>query len=226
MRGGRPCYAQGVTPLRFYFDFISPYSYVAWTQIRALATRHGRQVQPVPILFAALLEARGARGPAEEPARRAWLIKDVQRAAATAGVPLELPPAHPFNPLLALRIASLPAAPAELDRRIDALYRAAWAGGPGVTDPAILARWLDTESFDGDRLVAEAQTAAAKNQLRVQTDAALQAGVFGVPTVAADGELFFGFDNFPHLDRFLRGEDPVRSELVERWRTLPGITRR
>src|SRR5262245_43625018 len=94
--------------IRFFFDFISPYSYLAWTQLPQLAQRHSCTVQATPVLFAALLDAHGTKGPAEVPARRRYVMKDIARKAHAFGVPIDVPFAHPFNPLLALRIASLP----------------------------------------------------------------------------------------------------------------------
>ena len=96
-------------PLLFYFDFISPYAFLAWTQIRGIAARCEREVEPVPVLFAGLLNAHDQKGPAEIPAKRRYLFKDIARKAHRLGVAsVAPPPAHPFNPLLPLRIASLP----------------------------------------------------------------------------------------------------------------------
>ena len=77
--------------LRFHFDYLSPYAYLAWTQIHALAQRHGRTVEPVPTLFAALLAHGGTKGPAEIPAKRIYVFKDALRTARLLGVPLQLP---------------------------------------------------------------------------------------------------------------------------------------
>ena len=120
-------------PIRLYFDFISPYAYLAWKGVHALAAEHGRSVEAVPILFAALLDAHGTKGPAEVPAKREYVFKDALRRATMAGLTLVPPPAHPFNPLLALRAASFPADdPAGQRRLIDELFAATWAGGGGV----------------------------------------------------------------------------------------------
>jgi 2-hydroxychromene-2-carboxylate isomerase len=207
-------------PIHFHFDFVSPYSYLGWTQVHALAGRHARQVEPVPTLLAALLDARGARGPAEEPARRAYIIKNVARAAHRLGVPIELPPAHPFNPLLALRLASLPMAAETRRHLIDRLFAATWIEGRGVTDRAVVAGIVAAAGLP-ETALAEAESPEAKARLKGQTEAALAAGVFGVPTLIVDGELFFGVDSIPDVDRFLRGEDPVTPELLRRWAALP-----
>lgn len=196
-------------PVRFYFDFISPYAYLAWTQIGALAQRHGRQVEPVPTLFAGLLEANGQLGPAEIPRKRSYIFKDTARIAHGLGVPLRAPVAHPFNPLLGLRVASADLAPELRARVIDVLFRAVWGGGPGITEPATVQRLLDDAGLDGAALVAGAASDPIKQRVRAQTDEALAAGAFGVPTMLADGELFWGVDSLPHLERRLDGKDPI-----------------
>ena len=202
-------------PLRFLFDFVSPYSYLAWTQIHRLAERNGREVEPVPIVLGAVLKARNAKGPAEVPHRRVYAARDLGRLAHVYGVPLVPPPVHPFNSLLPLRVASLPAPPAVRRALIDALFASTWVTGEGTTDRAVVARAADAAGL-GDEALAEAETDAGKLRLRQQTEEALAAGVFGVPTLFADGEMFFGNDSLPHLERFLRGEQPpLPDDLVE-----------
>jgi 2-hydroxychromene-2-carboxylate isomerase len=214
-------------PVRFYFDFLSPYAYLAWTQIDGLADRHGREVEPVPILFAALLGAHGTKGPAEIPAKRVYVWKDVLRTARVLGVPLATPPAHPFNPLLALRVSSIEMPRAERRRLVDALYRATWGGGPGVTDPEVVARIATGAGFDGPALVRTAATDAVKARLKAQTDEALAHGAFGVPSLLVDGELFWGYDSLGHVERRLNGRDPLGDTDIMRWKDLPvGATRR
>jgi len=208
------------SPLVFYFDFISPYAFLAWTQIRDLAKRCERAVEPVPILFAALLDAHGQRGPAEIPAKRQYLFKDVARKAHRLGVSsVTPPPAHPFNPIHALRVASLPQAPEERERIIDALYRAAWTERRAIDAPDAVAGVLESAGLDGAALVAAAQSPDIKSALRTATDGAIARGVFGVPSVLVDDELFWGTDSLTDLEAFLRGELPAFSD--EGWRDLP-----
>src|SRR6476646_612833 len=110
--------------VRFHFDFVSPYAYVAWTQIHRVVETRAAVVEPVPVLFAALLNAHGTKGPAEVPAKGVYVFKDASRKAHAAGLPpLEPPPTHPFNPLLALRV-TVAAPAAERRRVIDALFAA------------------------------------------------------------------------------------------------------
>lgn len=210
--------------LRYYLDFISPYAYLGWPQARALAGRCGVELRPVPVLFAAMLDAHGHKGPAEIEPKRLYTFKHVTRLAHDLGVPLRPPPAHPFNPLLALRVASLPRLSAdERLRVIDALYELVWARGIGVTDPAAVARELEAAGLPGPAMVAEASTPAVKDRVRSQTEDALARGVFGVPTfeVERTGELFWGQDSIPHVERHLAGQDPVTPAWLEHWKDLP-----
>jgi 2-hydroxychromene-2-carboxylate isomerase len=215
-------------PLRFHFDYISPYAYFAWTQIHALAEKHGRAVEPVPVLFAGLLDAHGTKGPAEIPAKRLYVAKDAMRKARALKLPFAPPPTHPFNPLLALRISSLPLAPHMRKKLIDRFYAATWGDdGPGVTDPEAVAKMLGELGLDGPQTIADATTPEGKERVRAQTERAVSDGIFGVPSILADGELFWGVDSLEHLDRFLTGEPPFDPAILERWgRVVPSAARR
>jgi 2-hydroxychromene-2-carboxylate isomerase len=205
-----------MTALRFYLDFVSPYTYVGWKRIHALAERHGREVEPVPIVFGAVLKARGARPQIEIPHRRDYLIADILRLAALHGVPLVPPPEHPFRSLLALRLASLAMAPAARRAVVDECFDAAWARGEKLGDHAVVARIAAKHALS----LADAESDENKHRLRAQTDEALALGAFGVPTIFVDGQMFFGNDSFPYLDRFLGGENAAPPEKLAEWRQV------
>ncbi|HEX8440297.1 2-hydroxychromene-2-carboxylate isomerase [Archangium sp.] len=208
-------------PLRFFFDYVSPYSYLAWTQLPALAERHGRTVELVPVLFAGVLNALGTMGPAEVPSKRFYIYKHTRRIAHELGVPFVMPEAHPFNPLPALRMTvAVRDAEARL-RLASALFSAMWAGGGGLMEPERLVSVVSSVGLDASVLLAEARTPEVKDQVRRNTEELLALGGFGVPTLVAEGELFFGVDSLGHLERFLRGEDPLTREELERLRHLP-----
>jgi 2-hydroxychromene-2-carboxylate isomerase len=184
----------------YWFDFVSPYAWVGFRPSRALAEKHGLPFVPRPVLFAGLLDAHGLVGPAEVPAKRAYIFKDAYRKAHARGLPpLVLPPSHPFNPLVALRAA---VADPSVDR-IDALFAAAWIEGRAIDTPDAVA------AIVGEEVVRAASTPEVKARLRAQTDEAAKRGIFGVPTLELDGELFWGSDALEHADAFLRGDDPV-----------------
>jgi 2-hydroxychromene-2-carboxylate isomerase/catechol 2,3-dioxygenase-like lactoylglutathione lyase family enzyme len=197
------------SPIVFYFDYLSSNAYLAWTQLPALAERFGRRIEPVAVVFGKLLERYGQMGPAEVPPKVHWMSKNNLRKAVALGVDLKPPAFHPFNPLLALRASSLDLPGDGTTRLVDALFRAVWSEQRHVSEPAVLEAIASEVGLDGGSVVAAAQSDEVKLRLRKQTDDALAAGVFGVPTVIVDGELFFGFDDFPWLERFLDGRDPL-----------------
>lgn len=202
--------------LEFFFDFISPYAYLASERIEALASRHGCSLEWRPILLSALLNHNQQRGPAEIPDKRRYTLKHLLRLSADHGIPLGIPPAHPFNPLLPLRILALrPEA-----GLVHHLFRACWKDGRAIDTTEALRELMDEDTLK------QANSADAKQRVRQNTDEALARGVFGVPTVAVEGELFWGFDAFPHLERFLEGDDPIDARLVQRWENLPASASR
>jgi len=210
----------GPSPIAFYFDFISPYAFLGWVAVDAIATRHRRAVEPVPVLFAGLLDAHGHKGPAEIPAKRRYLFKDIARKAHRLGLPtVTPPPAHPFNPLLALRVASLPNSPELQKQIIDALYFAVWTKGRAIDTRENVTAILAEAGLDGHGLVASAETPGAKARLRTATDAAIARGIFGVPTLVVDDELFWGTDSLADLELLLEGKLPAFSD--EDWNRLP-----
>jgi len=198
-----------VARVLFYFDYISTNAYLAWLQMPTIARRHGYVLEPVPVLFAGLLDAHGTTGPAEVPAKSLWMFKNNLRKAALSGVPLNPPAFHPFNPLLALRVTSLARDLDECDALIGRLFEAVWVRGEHVSEPEIVERAARDVGLDGAALVAAAAESEAKTRLREQTDDAIAHGVFGVPSMEVNGEVFWGYDDLPYLELHMAGEDPL-----------------
>lgn len=204
--------------LRFCFDYISSNAYLVWKRLPDLAAKYGIEAQPVPVLFAGLLEAHGQLGPAEVRPKALWMALNNLRKASLLGVPLNPPAHHPFNPLLALRISSLPLEPRARDALIDRLFDAVWVNQLHVSEPAVVERLAREAGLDGPRLVEQAQSPESKQRLRRQTDEAIARGVFGVPTMEVGDALFWGYDDLPYLELFLAGEDPLDPAAVKQWR--------
>lgn len=214
-------------PLLLYFDFLSPYAYLASCELPKLAARFGRIIEPRPILLAALLSANGQKGPAEIPNKRVYMFKDVLRTAHALELPIAPPPSHPFNPLLALRAASQPLERDLRERFIAGLWRAAWGGERrDISDRATVASIASDAGLDGAAALAFADSEAGKSAVRAQTDQALARGAFGVPSIDVDGELFWGYDAFPHIERRLEGRDPIKELDLALWQSLPASAQR
>ena len=204
----------------FYFDFISPNAYLAWHRLPQLEARHDVDVRPRPVLFAALLDASKRIGPAERPSTRRWMLLNCMRKAEQLSIPFAPPPSHPFNPLLALRVVGAIDDGASRRRAIDALFSAVWAERRGVESADTVIAALDAAGLDGATLVRAATGDRAKAGLREATDAAIERGVFGVPTMFVGDELFWGFDDFPQLERHLAGESPITATSIAAWRSV------
>jgi 2-hydroxychromene-2-carboxylate isomerase len=201
--------------LRFHFDFISPYSYLAWCRVGAFAHDHDLRVEPKPTLFAALLNHLDHKGPGEIPEKRAYMFKDCQRLAAQLDVPFVPVFSHPFNPLPSLRATLLDMDDNTRQQLVTRLFNATWAESRDVGSAEVVAAICADAGVPG--ALARIQDPAVKKGLLDASREAIQLGVFGVPTMIVDGELFWGNDSFPHLARYLAGKDTVRLEELERW---------
>ncbi len=189
-----------------YFDFISPYAYLAFEHLPvALQDAGSYAVAYKPIVFGALLNAHGQLGPAEIAAKRDWTSRHVSWLARTNGIRLRHPAMHPFNPLGALRLAvACATADAGLPNRYvcTTIFRHVWQSGLDAADP----QRLDTLR---ERLVParDPQDPAVKARLHALTDEALALGLFGVPSFVVDGRIFWGFDALPMLRAHLLDDE-------------------
>jgi len=208
--------------LRFYFDYISSNAYLAWVRLPAIAERFALRVEPVPVLFAGLLEANGQLGPAEIRPKATWMARNNLRKAAQLGVRLKPPAFHPFNPLLPLRVSSLDLEPAGRSALISRLFEGTWADQLATSEPAVVERLVREAGLaDPAGLVERASGPEVKQRLRDQTEGAIERGVFGVPIFEVEGELFWGYDDLPYLELFLSGEDPIDPEEAKLWGVGP-----
>ncbi len=189
--------------IRFYLDFISPYAYLAFERLPLALMGQSWIIEHKPVLFAAMLKHHGQLGPAEIPGKREWTYRQVAWLARQHGVPLQLPAAHPFNPLALLRLA-VASDPQGLPNRYvcETIFHHVWRGGADPNDPLRIEQLVA-------QLPKEADPASndVKQRLKTHTDEAIAKGVFGVPTFEVDDRLFWGLDALPMLRGYL-DEDP------------------
>ena len=209
--------------ITFYLDFISPYAYLAFEQLPQALMGHSYSVTHKPILFAALLKHHGQLGPAEIAPKRDWTYRQVLWLAHSLGVQMQLPAAHPFNPLALLRLAVACQAQGEPNRLVcETLFRHVWRGGADAADAARLQQV--TAQLAPAR---EANADDVKAQLKAHTDEAIALGIFGVPTFAVDGKLFWGVDAQPMLRDYLAGDPWFDGPAWDTARQLPtGVSRK
>jgi 2-hydroxychromene-2-carboxylate isomerase len=213
--------AAAATPARvdWYFDFISPYSYLAFESLpSALA---GIEPAPAiryrPLLFAGLLNHWGHLGPAEVPPKRRFTYEHVLWLADRHGIAMKLPRHHPFNPLPLLRAAIAAASTREV---IERLFRFVWRDGALPDEPGF-AQVLDALGLDETALA----TSQVKAALRANGEAAIAEGVFGVPTAVArtvrGTRTIWGFDTLPMLADWLRNAPVFGGAEMARAAALP-----
>jgi 2-hydroxychromene-2-carboxylate isomerase len=209
----------------FYFDPISPYAWLASRQLNRFQDT-GARFDFKPVLFAALLDANGQRGPAEIPAKRAYIMRDVLRIASRLGIPFEGPPTHPYNPLRALRACIAVPDPEERQRFAIALMDAAWSRGLDITEEKVITTVAAGCGLDGPALVAKSVSPEVKQQLIDATQNALAAGVFGVPTFCYQNELFWGSDRLDDVLWTLQGHIVDENKLEQVLARPASATRR
>jgi 2-hydroxychromene-2-carboxylate isomerase len=204
-----------------HLDFISPYAYLAFEKLPEALKGLSYAVEYRPVLFAGLLKHHGQLGPAEIPPKRDWTYRQVLWLAQAHGIALELPAAHPFNPLGLLRLALACGDDGTANRYVcETIFRHVWRGGAEAADASRLQALQ--EQLQPKR---DPASDAVKAQLKANTEAAIARGVFGVPTFEVDGKLFWGFDALAPLRASLEGHPWFESGDWERAAALPGMQR-
>jgi 2-hydroxychromene-2-carboxylate isomerase len=189
----------------FYFDFSSPYGYLAATQIDALAAKHGRAVAWHPFLLGVAFKTTGQRPLTEQPIRGPYHLRDFDRSARLLGVPFKLPEPFPFASLAACRAFYWleDGDEAKAKALAKAVYHAAFGEGRDVRAVDAVAAIAKPLGIDPAALKAACDDPGIKDKLRLAVDAAISRGVFGSPFIIADGEPFWGHDRLAQLDRWL-----------------------
>lgn len=212
---------------RLYFDFISPYSYLAVAELEPFAQRTGAVVELVPVVYGAILEATDLVGPVESPTKRDYTFLDAMRRAERLGLPFEGPPTHPFRSLEALRTVCLFRDRRDVGRLVERLMHLCWGEGAALTDLDVLRSAVTDVGLDATRLGERIAESSVKQQLIDLTTEALDRGVFGIPTFELDGELFWGHDRMDDLaDRLSGRAAPPDEKLNEVLARPRGVKRR
>lgn len=198
--------------IRWVFDVISPFAYLAYPRVTQLP----QEPEFVPVLLAGLLQHFGQRGPAEIPSKRRFTYRYVLWRARQLGMPMRFPPAHPFNPLAALRLIIA----AGCDRRaVGTVLEAVFRDGRDVTDAAVIAALARTLGVaDSHAAIARPEV---KLRLRENTDWARSQGIFGVPTLVVGEELFWGQDAVEMASDYLGAPERFEDEAMRAVDSLP-----
>lgn len=180
----------------YYFDFGSPASYLAYTQIQKLEQQTGATAIYKPMLLGGVFQATGNHSPVTIPAKGKYTFTDFARFAKRYGVPLNMNPSFPINTLMLMRaaIGLQLTNPARFMPYCDAVYQAIWVDAKNMNDPATVGQVLQAAGFDPMAMVALANAQSTKDALKVATEESVARGVFGAPTFFVGPQMFWGQD--------------------------------
>jgi len=192
-------------PIDFYFEFASPYGYLASTRIDAIAARHGRTVCWHPIMLGAAFKVTGAQPIVHMPLKGDYMMRDLPRFARLLGVPFMAPPVMPANSLAASRacIWLEQDDPAKAKALAQAVFDAHWGAGRDIGSPEDIADIAAPLGIERTALLGAVADQAIKDRLKQATEAAIERGVFGSPFFLVDGEPFWGADRLDQVERWL-----------------------
>ena len=192
-------------PIDFYFDFSSPYGYLASEQIEALAARHGRAVMWHAIVLDAQFQPQGGVKIPAALMRTDYVKRDTERSAAFLGIPYAEPAQYPVHTEHAARAFQWLSDrnPDEARAFAHAVFRAYFVEGRNIAETGVLLDIADTLKLDRDEVSAAFSDSATKARIKAEIDLAEARGVFGSPFFIVEGEAFWGNDRFHQLERWL-----------------------
>ncbi|MGD1878487.1 MAG: 2-hydroxychromene-2-carboxylate isomerase [Kiloniellaceae bacterium] len=193
-------------PIDFYFDFSSPYGYLAAEQIDALAAKHGRGVAWRPILLGVVFQQTGGQPLLNVPLKGGYARHDLARSARLVGLPFQLPPSFPFMSVAACR-AFYWLQDQDAEKAValaKALYRAAFGAGRAIDSGEAVVQVAEAAGLGSGGMAAALNDPAVKQRLRDEVSRAISKGVFGSPLFVVDGEPFWGHDRLDQVDLWLQ----------------------
>jgi 2-hydroxychromene-2-carboxylate isomerase len=197
--------------VEFYFDYGSPYSYVAYRRLPEIARRAGAQVQPRVMLLGGVFQLTGNSSPAANALKAPNGQRDLARFVAKYQVPFRHNPHFPVNTLKLMRGAVLAEAEGFLPRYSEAIFAGMWQHEQKLDDDAVFARVLREAGLDDRNVLAGIAEDAVKAKLKANTEAAVKRGVFGAPTFFVNDEMFFGQDRLDFVEDALNGRSYLKA---------------
>jgi 2-hydroxychromene-2-carboxylate isomerase len=193
--------------VHFYFDFISPYAWLAFKALPKSLEGISHRVHYHPVVFGAMLKHHGQLGPAEMPGKRDWTYRQVMWLAKQQGTDLQMPASHPFNSLALLRLAVAASDNGQPNRYVvESIFKHVWCTGLEASDAERFAA-LQLHLFSQANVsLKDPQSVEVKQLLQQQTQQAIDLGLFGVPSMVVNGQVFWGQDALPMLRAYLQGD--------------------
>ncbi|HXY99806.1 MAG TPA: 2-hydroxychromene-2-carboxylate isomerase [Stellaceae bacterium] len=192
--------------VEFYFDYGSPYSYIAHRRLPEIARRAEAAVVWRPMLLGGVFQLTGNTSPAFSKVKAAYSARELERFVAKYQVPFRRNPHFPVNTLRLMRGAVVAVEEGYLERYSDAAFAGMWRDGRKMDDDAVFAAALREAGLDDRRILARIAEEEVKQTLKAWTEAAVARGVFGAPTFFVGEEMFFGQDRLDFVEDALRGQ--------------------
>ena len=188
----------------FYFDYGSPTTYLAYTQLPALARRTGATVNFKHMLLVGVFKATGNQSPVQVPAKGKYMFEDLKWFANRYGVKYQRNAHFPINTLNLMRGALAALRDGYFTPYSDAIFKAIWVDGINMGDPAEIGKVLSAAGLDAQKIMAATQEPSIKEALKTATEEAVKRGVFGAPTFFVGEHMHFGQDRLPYVEELLK----------------------
>ncbi len=206
--------------INYFFDFLSPFSYFSW--VRHSIVKKTFDCKDIvkkpdvnfsfnyrPVVMGTLFNHWGIKGPGEIAAKRHYMLKQCFKYAAKNNIPFSPPKEHPFNPLYALRLATITCGEEDQFKIIYALWKACWVNSIDLGEPDNCIKVLNDIGLDGQKLVDKTFDREVKTELKQNTKEAISKNIFGVPSFEFEEEIFWGNDSLEDLFSYINGEEPI-----------------
>ena len=198
--------------LEYFFDILSPYSYLSWNWIRqnySSLKQSGVEIDFIPVTLATVITHYKTLGPAQIAPKRDYLFRDLLRFTKLNDIPFTTPKDLPFNSLYGLRLSLKEVSGEHQFRVIDELFKLAWAHGLDAGNSDVIIEELSKADLPIHDMMEKIGSREVREKLKKNVEYAISKGVFGVPTFIVDEELFWGNDSIKYLEMYLKNEDPL-----------------
>ena len=188
----------------FYFDFGSPASYLAWTQLPKIVESSNANMDLIPMLLGGVFKAVGNTPPGSVPAKGRWMSNDLKMHAKMYGVKFQFNDFFPINTLYLMRGALAAKNLDFFEKYVEAIFGGIWVKNLNLGDTDILKKYLEGIKINSEELFNVSQSDEIKNGLIKNTEDAVKKGVFGAPTIFVEEKMFFGQDRLSFVENALK----------------------
>lgn len=199
--------------IKFYMDFLSPFTYFAWVNHHQLKAKYSAEFEYLPITMGTLFNHHEIKGPGLIPAKRKYVLKHCFRYAEINNIDFIPPHTHPFNPLYLLRMATEQASGELQEKVIDTIWKLVWAKGGVLEDPDQIISVFKNEGIDVEEILEKSYEREVKQAIKKNTKNAIASHAFGSPSFIYNDELFWGNDSLEHLEDFIINGERINLKL-------------